>query len=227
MTAFRFLGLALSLMMLTVPALSQTTVQVHPDSEFWIEGRSSVNAFTCQVDSVAGHGQLGTNVQSASLSDAASGSVNPGASLQVPVRTFDCGKRVMTNDLHETLQAKKHPMIRYQLQDAEIVRTDSTTTGHRIRARGTLTIAGTERAIELVARGRRIGPNQYRLCGSRTLKMSDFGIEPPTKFFGLIRVKDSIEVNFDLIATSETSSSAPALAAQDSLIDSSTRLCSL
>lgn len=213
-------------MLWVLPALSQTTVQVHSGSEFWIEGSSSVNRFTCQVDSVAGNGQLAT-AQHTSLDDARGVSANPEAHLQVPVRTFDCGKRRMTEDLHETLQAQNHPFIRYTLNHAELIPTDSTTTGHRIRARGTLTIAGTERAIELVARGRRIGPNQFRLCGSRTLKMSDFGIEPPTKFFGLIRVKDSIEVNFDLIATSETNSSAPALAAQDSVIDSSTRLCSL
>ncbi len=226
MTTLRSLGLPLmALLLWTLPAWSQTTVEVHPGSSFWIEGRSSVNSFSCQVDSIAGTAQLATT-RPASLSDTTRSTVRPEADLEVPVKTFDCGKRRMTEDLKETLQAKAYPVIWYTLHRAEIVDANSTA-GHRIRARGTLTIAGTERTIELVARGQRIGPGQFRLCGSRTLQMSDFGIDPPTKFFGLIRVEDEIEAHFDLIATTTTDTAAPTLAAQDTTFDPSNRLCSL
>ena len=218
MDALRTLGCVLLLLVLAAPARGQATVTVQSGSEFWIEGRSSVNTFSCQVDTVHGRGQL-TDVPSSTPTDA-----EPQATVQVPVRTFDCGKRRMTEDLYETLQAESHPTIRYELQSAEIVGADSAS-WHRIRARGTLTIAGTTRDVELTAYGQPLGEDRFRLCGSRNLQMSDFGIDPPTKLLGLIRVQDEIEVHFDLIAATLASSADAASPPQHSPVESPNNQC--
>lgn len=39
---------------------------------------------------------------------------------------------------------------------------------------------------------------KYRVRGSKMLTMTEFGVEPPSVFFGLIKAHDSIEVYFDL-----------------------------
>ena len=41
--------------------------------------------------------------------------------------------------------------------------------------------------------------DEVRVTGSTRLRLTDFGIEPPTKFFGLVRVHNEIDVHFDLI----------------------------
>lgn len=177
----------------------QTPVVVQPESQFWIEGSSTVNTFTCRVERISGHGRINAAAPS-SHDTTASQPVE--AMLTVPVRTFDCGNRRMTHDLYEALKANTYPTIQYELDTAYVATRPDTTDGwYQLRAQGELTIAGTERPIEISARGRRLAENRFRIRGRKPLEMTDFGIEPPTKFLGLIRVHDRIEVYFDLFAT--------------------------
>lgn len=120
--------------------------------------------------------------------------------MTVPVQRFDCGHRRMTSDMHETLEAEAHPTIRFELADAAVVAAPDAPDGwYRLQATGTLTIAGTERSIEALAWGRPLGDGRYRVRGCKSLLMTDFGIDPPTKFLGVVKVHDRIEVLFDLI----------------------------
>ncbi|MGH9361260.1 MAG: hypothetical protein ACRD2T_05030, partial [Thermoanaerobaculia bacterium] len=46
--------------------------------------------------------------------------------------------------------------------------------------------------------GERLGLGRYRITGALELKMTDFGIQPPTALMGLIRAGDGLRVRFDL-----------------------------
>jgi hypothetical protein len=216
MAAFRTLGCAVLLLALTVPTLGQTAVQLQSRSEFWIEGRSSVNTFTCRVDTVHGRGRL-ADVSSVSSRDATAAAIDgaatePRATIQASVRTFDCGKPQMTQDLKETLNAGEHPIIQFRLQKVEDVSRPDTSGGwYRLKALGFLTISGTERLVRVSAWGRPLSDSIYRVHGCKAIDMTYFGIEPPTKFFGLVKVHDRVEVHFDLLAeTNPNSDSTPA-----------------
>ena len=179
---------------------------VHSDSRFWIQGEATAKDFTCRVEQVEGRAKLPSSKAAlASSSEERQTTVV----VKVPVQAFDCGNRIMTKDLKETLKIEKHPKIEFELIDARVgTATDTARTWRQIRILGALTIAGTKRVVDLEAVGRAIGEHRFRVRGCRSLRMTHFNIEPPTKAFGLIKVKDRVVVQFDLLAHAPAQTSA-------------------
>jgi len=197
-TAIGLVGLLCGLF--AEPAVGQSSaLELLDGSRFWIRGTSTVNTFSCTVDSVRGDGALPTG--SSDVSTAAE-RAEGAASLTVPVQQFDCGRTQMTEDLKETLRADEHPTIRFRLHEVEdTVPPDRADGWHRVAALGYLTVSGTERLVRVTAEGRPVEEGIYRLRGCKPIRMTYFGVEPPTKFMGVIKVDDRIEVHFDLLAT--------------------------
>jgi hypothetical protein len=44
----------------------------------------------------------------------------------------------------------------------------------------------------------RLSPTRFRIRAELPLKMTDFGVTPPTALFGAVRAHDALEVRFDL-----------------------------
>ena len=168
------------------PAAAQVQVTLAPESQMWIEGRSTVDRFTCATDAVEGRGMLASE--------------KPTASLFVPVTQFDCGKARMNQDMYDALKADMHPTIRFTLGAVEAVDTPSPLSDLKLHVAGYLTIAGTVRQVALEVRSQPLADGRYRATGALPLKMTDFGIEPPTALLGLVRAHDDIVVRFDLVA---------------------------
>jgi hypothetical protein len=119
----------------------------------------------------------------------------------VPVQAFDCGKKQMTQDLQEALKMDAHPSIRFELIHATVKSPiDTSDQWRRVEVLGALTIAGTKRLTRLSALGRAIDAERFRVRGCHPVRMTYFNIEPPTKAFGLIKVDNRVEVQFDLLA---------------------------
>ena len=159
--------------------MAQDTFHAQSDSRFWIEGSATGTSFVCRVDSLTGAAQFGS-----ATSSVASGT------LHVPVAQVDCGNSRMTADMRETLNAKQHPEISFSLSGVG---------RSPVQAHGTLAIAGVERTVSIHGTLRQMEGDEVRVTGSTRLRLTDFGIEPPTKFFGLVRVHNEIDVHFDLI----------------------------
>lgn len=187
--------IALALLFVGPVQAQMQQITVRNGSTLRIDGTSSVNAFTCIAETVDGHGRLATTP-----ARLASTSVRESqAELNVPVHALDCGKKRMNKDLYEAIEASEHPMIRYRLDEADLLERVGEDT-YRLRTRGQLSLAGEERPIEMTVVGKRIGDGQYTVQGSKSLLMSDFGIDPPSALLGLIKAHDRIEVHFDLVA---------------------------
>ena len=67
------------------------------------------------------------------------------------------------------------------------------------RVAGTLTIAGTERPLTLVAAVAEEANGGVRVRGSTRLRMTEFGVRPPTLMLGTVRVHDPVTVHFDVV----------------------------
>lgn len=173
---------------------------VHPKSQFWIQGEATTHTFTCSVNEVKGTAHLPADPDSV-RTEAVQQQAE--VSVMVPVRAFECGNARMTDDLKETLRAEEHPLIRFELVDASVGAASDTSGGWRpVRALGPLTIAGTKRLMRIEAVARALDADHFHLRGCTPIRMTYFGIEPPTKALGLIRVKNRVEVQVDLFAQS-------------------------
>ena len=190
----------LGLLLLAVPALeAPAQVRILPESRMWIEGTSTVDRFACmntrfevalRIDGAAAERETRTGAVS--------------AEALLPVTSFDCGHRRMNHDLQEALRAEAHPYIRYELDQLRPLESgDADPSWQHFRATGQVTVAGVTRRVEQVLQARRLDNGRLRATGSVELRMTDFGIEPPSTLFGLIRAEDTIVVVFDLWAEAE------------------------
>ncbi len=182
MFTLRTLSILLSLLM-TATAAGQTRVTVDPDSRLWIEGRSTVNHFTCNAGEIDGRAMLQRGSSE--------------AEVVIPVESFDCGKSRMNRDFYEALKSERHPRILFELTDARLGPKNGDT--FDVTVHGRLTIAGVTRSVKLVSEGRKQHDGEYRVQGSLPLSMLDFEIKPPTALAGLIKVHERIVVGFDIV----------------------------
>jgi hypothetical protein len=124
------------------------------------------------------------------------------AELSVPVMSLRGDSQGMDRDMYSALKARQCPSIQFRLekvQDAQ-VRQDPTNgrPAFLLRVTGILTVAGVQRTLATELTIQRDAGQHFLIHAQIPIKMTDFGVTPPTAFLGLIRARDSLSVIFDL-----------------------------
>jgi hypothetical protein len=116
--------------------------------------------------------------------------------VAVPVMSLTSPDKGVDERLHESLQAAKHPEIRFRLRS---VSSDlSHGTGPvLLRAHGTLTITGVDRDLVLTIKAMRTG-SWLVVDGTTDLLMTDFGIQPPQGLLRMLQTDPAVRVRFYL-----------------------------
>ncbi len=175
---------------------------LEPGSKIWFDGESTVNTFDCISKNIDGVAYLSTEIQNVTQTPAQHQHGRKRVLVAVPVVSFNCGKDGMNRDMYHALKEEQFHSINYEMISAEpAASTDSANGWHDVRTRGKLTIAGKTNIVEMVIHIKEVHPGMFRVEGSKALSMVDFGIDPPSVFFGLIHVKDKLVVHFDLTAS--------------------------
>ncbi|MEP6492122.1 MAG: YceI family protein [bacterium] len=176
-------------------AQETTRVAVAPESKLWIDGTSNLHGWTCKAEKMDASIDLDAAV-------AAQISVAPPKALKrvqvkVPVKSLKCGHGAMDDNLYKALNADGTTEISYILATFEAAPGDvkDTFTLHTI---GTLTIAGKENKVSMDVVATRLADGTVKATGMVPIKMSDFGIKPPTAIFGRLKTGDDVRVNFEL-----------------------------
>jgi hypothetical protein len=178
----------------TPPRSVQYTIL--PESVLVLDGTSNVRSFSCECAEYTKRGDLAILEKSTTTMSL------HGAELQLRVRSFDCGHKGINKDMAEALGAEQHPYIQIALREADLANGLQMINAKQplpMRVKTAITIAGATRHIELDVVMTQTGTDTYRLVSKKTVCMSDFGVEPPTPFFGLIVVHDAISIRFDLV----------------------------
>jgi hypothetical protein len=185
------------------------------DSQVVLEG--ATNASDWSSSSSQAHARVMLDVDDATLRtilDKLRSTVPPGDPLQLPpgrpafaeismpVMSLKGSSPGMDRDMHAALQAQQHPSIQYRLekvQDAQL-RPDPRTGAPEILLHvvGTLTVAGVQKTVAMEMTIHRSADNHYLVHAQTPIRMTDFGVTPPTALFGLIRAHDALSVIFNL-----------------------------
>jgi polyisoprenoid-binding protein YceI len=118
------------------------------------------------------------------------------AAVEVPVRSLDCGIGLQNSHMFEALAATRYPQISFTLADYVVDRTNA---DPRVRMVGVLRIAGTERSVVIHGNLFRNPAGQLILRGERQIDVRTFGVKPPRRFLGLLRVHDEVTVHFEVV----------------------------
>ena len=118
--------------------------------------------------------------------------------LKIPVQTLkDPDEPALDGNLWNDLKYKQYPDIVFTLSACTATPDPSVAGRYEVVAQGTLSIAGKENPESLHAIVD-VNGNTVRITGTEDLLMTDFGIKPPTMFFGTIKTGDKITIRWDL-----------------------------
>jgi polyisoprenoid-binding protein YceI len=116
------------------------------------------------------------------------------AVVTIPVTSIKSEHAKMDKLMAEALQAKKNPDIRYEMTQA--TPTNVTASAFVLKTQGKLTIAGTTRDVAFDVQGSRNADGRYTLVGQAPIRMTAFGIKPPTAMMNTIKTGDDVKVTF-------------------------------
>lgn len=122
-----------------------------------------------------------------------------GGRARLEVATLDAGNPLINHNMRGKLEADRHPEIRFVATGFEPA-PPARESGPPWRGAvtGDLTVRGVTRPVRFDVVAREEG-DALRAEGSTVFKLTDFGIDPP-RFLGLLRVKDWVRVEFDVLA---------------------------
>lgn len=206
MTRAHIAGAALlALLTGTVAAQQTARVTVAPDSKLWIEGTSNLHAWSCSASTFEARIDL-DSAAAASLTVAPPKALKR-VEVKVPVKSLKCGHGGMDDNLYKALKVDGSSEISYILAtfDAAPGEVKDTFTLHTL---GTLTIAGAENKIAMDVSATRMADGTIKASGVVPIKMTDYGIQPPTAIFGRLKTGDEVKVNFELTVGAKAISAA-------------------
>lgn len=187
-------------------------IALGPGSELWLDGTSTVHDFECRSRAVVL--ELTFDPAAAKPANAAallecirSGAVRA-VRVRVPVASLHSEKEGLDKNLRKAMKAERFPEVRFALGTHTLGPAAGDSAA--IHAQGTLTIIGNERAAALDATAK-LGRDGVWLVGAYSLRMSEFGIKPPTMMLGTLRVGDRVTIHYRLllVPTGETAGTNP------------------
>jgi hypothetical protein len=206
--------LLLALAIAVPAAAAETRLTAAPASVVLLEGSSNVAAWRCRGNSIDAQMSVATSPEhiNAVIDRIEDGNIGvwmarpaegrfpvPRFALAVPVATFRCGNRVMESDMRRALNAGRYPAIEFTFRQLRGgIGHDIGTSAYRAAIAGDLKLAGVTRNIDVTVTAERLSRSSFLIRAELPLRMSDFGVTPPSALFGAIRARDQLTVHFDL-----------------------------
>lgn len=173
------LGLGMSLLLTTQQPIEGFNVL--PSSTLEIKGSSNIHNFFCIFDM--------EDISTVSVNYNAQTHKFESALVQFPVTSFDCGGRMINADFQELLQEKQHPQLSVRLLEIEPLEEDKAFIALEFEIAGVINLYKIPVSFA-------VKDGHYRSCGHIELDIDDFGLKQPKKLFGIIVVKNKIDVHF-------------------------------
>jgi polyisoprenoid-binding protein YceI len=116
-------------------------------------------------------------------------------SFNLPVKNLKSTEgNLMDTRAYDALKAGKYPNISFKLLSA--TPTSNSANKSVFKVTGELTISGTTKQIEMTANATKNADGSVIITGSENLKMTQFGIKPPSFMFGALKVTDNLTIDY-------------------------------
>lgn len=118
--------------------------------------------------------------------------------ISVKTESLKSGKNSMDKNTYKALKTDDYETITFQLVKIDNV-TKKSESKFAIKATGDLTITGVKKRISLNFDIDISTAKSITLSGEKTIKMTDFNVDPPKALFGTITTGDEITIKFKSI----------------------------
>lgn len=155
-------------------------------SNLTIEGTSNIHDWTLEAENT--NGILTAEFDEGKLEEIEN------LEFKVIANSLMSGKSAMDKNTYKALNTDKYREIIFKLKNVQSIEKKSNDT-YRVKATGSLEIAGTKKDINLNFDLKSNG-NEIILTGEHKLTMTDYGVEAPTAMFGTIKTGEDVVVKF-------------------------------
>ena len=174
---------------------SELKLGTQAGSKLWVEGGSSVRSWSCDATLVEASVTGAAVAATAPAKDVSAAARR--AVLTIPVEKLDCRNGTMNEHMRKALKLSANKSIEYRIAKWELTpRGDDEGT---VATSGTLVIAGAEKPVSVDFTAKRAGQGTWQLKGEKTIRMTEWGVKPPTLMLGTMKVKDPVTVKFELV----------------------------
>lgn len=161
------------------------TVRIMPESKLTITGDTNISKFLCDFNS-----EMIPETRKVKVFEKQEELHFKNAILTLDNTGFDCGSKGINRDFHALIKTDEYPEISLELKKLRI-NTPTDAIADLI-----ISIAGKTKTYKLPVKIVDGKIPQYK--GNLSLNINDFNLKPPKKLFGLIVVKENIDINFNL-----------------------------
>jgi len=172
-------------------------LDLQPESRLWVAGTSTVRSFQCQA------GAFDAKIESASADAVAAvlagEKVVSRVEVTVPAEKLDCRNGTMNEHMRKALKAKEFPTVVFRASSYDFARTSDSVAVTLI---GSLTLGGVEKPMTVKAYAKAGDNGTLIVSGTREVRMTEFGLKPPTLMLGTMKVDEKITVGFDVVLKS-------------------------
>jgi len=177
----------------------RANVEILPESRIELRGTTNINRFNCQAL------QLAPGISAwVKHSPDENALYLQNSTMYVQVNSLECGQEAINRDLRKTLNATEHPEIVIEITRIHFERT-ADEFPEQVIVNAQMQIAGVENPVCIsLASEMQASKGIYQIQGEHSIKLTEFGIDPPRTFFGLIKVEDKIVISFDLLLKQHT-----------------------
>ncbi len=117
--------------------------------------------------------------------------------LSIPVDKFTADSKLMLSDFLELINAKKHPYIKIIIQDK--INTDFFDLNAESKKEILVGVNGKTNSYFCNTELQEAYKDKWYFSGKLIIKLTDFDLEPPEKFLGLVKVKDDVTISFKIL----------------------------
>ncbi|NDP19650.1 MAG: YceI family protein [Paludibacter sp.] len=119
-------------------------------------------------------------------------------SVDIPVVSIKSEEKekLMDKKTYEAFNSEKNPTISFHLTEVNDMKINGTDIN--VTVTGNLTMGGTTKKIVLKSIGKNTKTGVYEFKGNVALKMTDFKMKPPTALLGIMKVGDTVTLNYDM-----------------------------
>ena len=162
-----------------------------------VDGTSTIHDWTVESRLIAGHVEFDSGFN---LDQPAPGKVNAHCIVTMLVRQLKSDSTKMDTVMYEHIKQKDHPRIEYRLTEMTLKEAPKTPDAPFLfDTQGELAVAGVTNKVQMPVTMTRVGKDKLKFTGSTGVKMTSFGIQPPT-LIGILSTGDDVKISFEWLA---------------------------
>jgi len=111
----------------------------------------------------------------------------------VGAETLKSSRSGLDKNAYKALDTKNHKEIAYKMTSGTVTKSAD---GYTVKAKGTLTVAGSSKPLNITATAVLNANGSISVTGSTKFAMTAYGVKPPTVMMGTIKTGDEITITY-------------------------------